>query len=76
MDPVQSQLDGRMYDSKSALRATYRATGVTEVGNDPVRLRKFKRKPIEDKSIVDVAFRQGYAEPLAAEDVNISIAAW
>lgn len=40
MEPVQSQLDGRMYDSKSRLRATYRAAGVIEVGNDPARLRK------------------------------------
>jgi len=34
MDPVQSQLDGKMYDSKSALRATYKSAGVVEVGND------------------------------------------
>ena len=34
MNPVQSQLDGKMYDSKSALRATYKAAGVVEVGND------------------------------------------
>ena len=34
MKPVQSMLDGKMYDSKSALRATYKAAGVTEVGND------------------------------------------
>lgn len=54
MAPVQSQLDGKMYDSKSALRRTYRAAGVIEVGNDPARLRKFKRKPIEDKPIADV----------------------
>lgn len=40
MDPVQSQLDGRMYDSKSRLRATYREAGVVEVGNDAARLRK------------------------------------
>jgi hypothetical protein len=54
MAPVQSQLDGRMYDSKSALRATYRAAGVIEVGNDPARLRPRKKKPIEDKPIADV----------------------
>ena len=35
MDPVQSQLDGKHYDSKSNLRRTYRAGGVEEVGNDP-----------------------------------------
>jgi hypothetical protein len=53
MEPVQSQLDGRMYDSKSALRATYRAAGVTEVGNDPARLRPRKRRPISDKDVSD-----------------------
>lgn len=57
MDPVESQLDGRIYDSKSALRATYRAAGVTEVGNDPARLRPRKRRPIEDKPIADVVER-------------------
>lgn len=34
MEPVRSMLDGRMYDSKARLRATYRSAGVTEVGND------------------------------------------
>lgn len=34
MDPVQSQLDGQFYDSKSQLRATYKQAGVVEVGND------------------------------------------
>lgn len=34
MDPVQSQLDGKMYESKSALRQTYKQAGVVEVGND------------------------------------------
>lgn len=53
MEPVQSQLDGKMYESKSALRATYRAAGVIEVGNDPARLRPRKRKPIDDKAIAD-----------------------
>jgi hypothetical protein len=39
---VQSQLDGRMYTSKSGLRATYKAAGVVEVGNDPARFAKPK----------------------------------
>lgn len=34
MRPVQSMLDGQMYDSKSRLRRTYREGGVEEVGND------------------------------------------
>jgi hypothetical protein len=46
MEPVQSMLDGKMYTSKSALRATYRAGGVVEVGNDPARFKKpQKQKP-------------------------------
>jgi hypothetical protein len=31
---VRSMLDGKEYDSKSALRASYRAAGVEEMGND------------------------------------------
>lgn len=51
MEPVQSMLDGKLYDSKSALRATYRAAGVVEVGNDPARLKPFKRPPIDRRKI-------------------------
>lgn len=54
MDAVQSQVDGRMYDSKSAIRAHYKQAGVIEVGNDPARLRstakvaKASRKEIKE----------------------------
>ncbi|MEH3108987.1 MAG: hypothetical protein PGN22_02650 [Agrobacterium cavarae] len=51
MEPVQSMLDGRHYSSKSALRATYKAAGVTEVGNDPARLRP-RRKPKPDRKAI------------------------
>lgn len=34
MEPVQSQATGKIYDTKSGLRAEYRATGHVEVGND------------------------------------------
>ncbi len=53
MEPVQSMLDGKMYDSKSALRATYRAAGVVEVGNDPARLRPRQRPKIDRKAVKD-----------------------
>ena len=43
MAPVQSQVDGRLYDSKSAIRAHYRQAGVVEVGNDPARLKPFEK---------------------------------
>lgn len=51
MDPVQSMVDGRMYDSKSALRRTYRQAGVIEVGNDPARLRPRQKPKIDRKAI-------------------------
>jgi hypothetical protein len=34
MDAVQSQVSGEWYESKSSLRAEYRATGHIEKGND------------------------------------------
>jgi len=53
MDAVQSQLDGKFYDSKSALRATYKAAGVTEVGNDSsvTDPKPFKRPKPDRKAI-------------------------
>ena len=53
MDPVQSMLDGRMYDSKSALRATYKAAGVVEVGNDPSRFAQRKKPKIDRRKVRD-----------------------
>lgn len=57
MEPVQSQLDGKLYDSKSALRATYRQAGVVEIGNDPARNRPFQRPKTSRKEIKDVVER-------------------
>jgi hypothetical protein len=61
MEPVQSMLDGKYYTSKSKLRETYRAAGVTEVGNDPsVTDPKPHRKPkpskAEARAAIDKAF--------------------
>ena len=48
MDPVQSMLDGKMYDSKSKLRRTYREGGVEEVGNDSSFTDPEKMRPKRD----------------------------
>lgn len=48
---VQSQLDGKIYTSKSQLRKTYKQAGVTEVGNDPARLKPFKKPRPDRKQI-------------------------
>lgn len=57
MSPVQSMLDGKMYDSKSALRRTYKAAGVVEVGNDPARLRPRQKQKVDRKAIKDTLDR-------------------
>ena len=53
MEPVQSMLDGKMYDSKSNLRRTYKEAGVTEVGNDSSILdpKPFKRKRVTREDV-------------------------
>ncbi len=51
MEPVQSQLDGKFYDSKSHLRKTYREAGVQEVGNDPARHKPFVKPKPDRKAI-------------------------
>jgi hypothetical protein len=60
MEPVQSMLDGKMYDSKARLRATYRAAGVTEVGNDPAILRKGP-KPKPDRQAIKAAIGKAFS---------------
>jgi hypothetical protein len=39
MDAVKSMADGKYYDSKSAIRAGYKAGGYVEVGNDTSHLK-------------------------------------
>lgn len=64
MQPVQSQLDGKMYDSKSRLRATYRAAGMVEVGNDVKTTPKAPERPkkAEVRASIEKAFsKAGFA---------------
>lgn len=60
MEPVQSMLDGKMYDSKRTLRATYRAAGVTEVGNDPAIHRKAP-KPKANRQAIKAAVNRAFS---------------
>lgn len=57
MQPVQSMLDGRMYDSKSALRRTYKAAGVVEVGNDAARFKPRAKPKIERREVKETLER-------------------
>ena len=58
-DAVQSPADGRFYDSKSALRSTYRPSGnpdgerYIEVGTDPQRLKPGTKPKPDRKQIRD-----------------------
>ena len=60
MPAVRSMLDGRLYDSKSALRASYRAAGVTEVGNDP-SIRRHAQKPMPDRKAIRATVARAFA---------------
>lgn len=51
MPAVQGQHDGRIYTSKSKIRASYRAHGVVEVGNDPARLRRTAAPKVDRNAI-------------------------
>lgn len=53
MEPVQSMLDGKYYTSKSRLRATYKAAGCVEVGNDPQRFKTRQKQKPDAKAIKD-----------------------
>lgn len=63
MEPVQSQLDGKMYDSKAALRATYKAHGVVEVGDDSsVTNPKPRPKPKPDRKKIKAAVGKAFSQ--------------
>jgi hypothetical protein len=51
MDAVQSQVTGKFYESKSALRAEYKATGHIEKGNDkrpPWKMPRTSREQVRE----------------------------
>lgn len=57
--PVRSMADGKIYTSKAALRASYKASGNSqgtryeEVGNDPARLRQPEKPKPDRKAITE-----------------------
>jgi hypothetical protein len=61
MEPIQSMVDGRFYTSKAVLRASYRAAGVVEVGNDPARL-KPKPKPQPNRKAIRQSVEKAFAQ--------------
>ncbi len=62
MEPVRSMLDGKLYDSKAALRATYKQAGVTEVGNDSsVTEPKPFKKPKPDRKAIKASVNKAFS---------------
>lgn len=67
MPPTMSMVDGRIYDSKHAIRATYKPSGnrdgkeYIEVGNDPSRLLPH-RKIMPDRKKIRDAVRRAMVE--------------
>jgi hypothetical protein len=71
MEPVQSQLDGKLYDSKSALRQTYKHAGVIEVGNDAQRFKPtIREKAKPDRKQIKAAVEQAQARFNRGERVS------
>lgn len=70
MKAVQSMTDGKMYDSKSALRKEYKRAGVIEVGNDvptkqpqPTRDDKRRRREARKAAIGKALSYYGFGAP-------------
>lgn len=63
MQEVRSQLDGKVYDSKAALRRTYKQAGVVEVGNDSsVTDPKPYKRPKLDRKAVSNSVEKAFAK--------------
>ncbi len=63
MEPVQSMLDGQMYDSKSSLRRTYKDGGVTEVGNDSsITNPKPREKHKPDRNAIKATVNEAFSK--------------
>lgn len=63
-EPFRSMADGKVYDSKSAYRATLKARGLVEVGNDAMTAPAIKppdqsaRRKLLHRQLADVSDRQ------------------
>lgn len=75
MPEIQSMVDGKVYTSKSAMRASYKPSGnregveYTEVGNDPARLRR-RPKPKVDRKVIKETVQKAAARFNRGERVS------
>lgn len=71
MPPIQSMASGKTYDSKSAIRAEYKARGLVEVGNDMPDVKQPERPKITKEEIGAAIqkVREGYRPSVETEAV-------
>ncbi len=69
MPPTQSMVDGKIYDSKAAIRSTYKPSGnkegkrFEEVGNDPsIMSPKPRQKPKPDRQAIKAAVGKAFSK--------------
>jgi len=66
MPPVKNMVDGKIYTSKAAMRATYKPSGnaegasFAEIGNDPAMFRQ-RPKPKPDRQAVKAAVGRAFS---------------
>ena len=65
MPAVKSMLDGLYYDSKSALRATYKAAGVIEVGNEEQKCAPTAKPQSNKPAVVQALKKSGVWDQLS-----------
>lgn len=78
MGAVQSQLTGKIYDSKSGLRKEYKSYGVTEIGNDKPDVKAPPRPKVTKNDIGEAInkVRQGYRPNAEAAPITATQTGW
>jgi len=74
IEPLRSMADGKVYESKSAMRRAYRELGYEELGNDAPRA-VADAPPVDAKAEVIEAYkkvRDGYKPPPLETDPEIA----
>lgn len=77
MPAVKSMASGKMYDSKSAIRAEYKARGLVEIGNDMPDVKQPERPKITKEEIGAAIqkVRDGY-RPAVASEAAPTVTGW
>ena len=77
MPAIKSMASGKMYDSKSAIRAEYKSRGLVELGNDVPDIKQPERPKITKEEIGAAIqkVRDGY-RPTVASEAAPTVTGW